>query len=443
MKRRKFLLSCASTLGSGIALAGVQQPLWKTLERTKDAVEVRNTAKNLIFILLDGAPSHVDTFDLKVGSYTPTFLGARSIGGGNRWPAGLMPELDQRLDKFSIVRSISAIEAVHDRAVYHVLTSHRMNPATVSDVPHFGSVLSHMLAEQRNAAYNLPTVIRVGAFGPGAGFLDSAHYGLTVNQFGQVENLNHSFEGANDRLDLLNGLQGKMGRIRDERFKYLGFHDQAQSMMSDQELVDLFAGAENLEFEPDTLFRTQCEMAVNVLKAQKGTRVIQLRQEGWDHHSDIYDTDNFFNLYGLSRAFDKGMAYLLDELEATPAANGDGTLLDETLVVAMGEFGRTVGNLNSDRGRDHFPSVVPALFAGGGVKPGRVIGASNAIGEYITDTGWSHNRYMTINDVVATIYSAMGVGWHQRLISAQTGRTFDMVDSPQVGQVYEIDSLFT
>ena len=145
----------------------------------------------------------------------------------------------------------------------------------------------------------------------------------------------------------------------------------------------------------------------------------------------------------MSRAFDSGFSYLIDALSALPGAGGPNkTLLDETLIVAMGEFGRTTGRVNTSGGRDHFPVVVPAIFSGGGIKPGRVVGRTNNSGSLISDPGWSRNRFMGINDFLATIYSALGIDWTERFLDTPSGRVFEIVDTSVTGPAYAVDELF-
>jgi len=169
-----------------------------------------------------------------------------------------------------------------------------------------------------------------------------------------------------------------------------------------------------------------------------------LSLSGWDHHIGIYNENDPIGLPSLCRALDEGLSYLLDELAAAPAVTPANTsLLDDTLVVVMGEFGRTTGPLNTSAGRDHYPFVVPALFAGGGTAAGRIIGQSSEDGSAIVDPGWSRNRYMAVNDVLATIYSAMGVDWTERFEDTPSGRVFEIIDPNISGPAYAIDTLFS
>ena len=103
-------------------------------------------------------------------------------------------------------------------------------------------------------------------------------------------------------------------------------------------------------------------------------------------------------------------------------------MLDETLVVLMSEFGRTPGPLNHMAGRDHHKYVFPALFAGAGVKGGLVIGASDADGARCAEPGWNQKEQPRIENVVATIYSALGIDWSKEVRNLPSGRTYVYVD---------------
>ncbi len=443
MQRRQFLLGCASTAVAGLGFAGEEPRIWRRLPRTKDGVEPLGTARYLIYVFLEGGPSHVDTFDLKPGSYTPSFIEPQNIGG-LLWPAGTMPKLAAMTDRFSIVRSITAEEAVHSRAVYHLLTAHRQNAALMSEIPHFASMLSFKLEEQRQTGQTLPITMMIGMNPAKNGFLPKSHLGLELSPEGSVANLEHLFEGEARRFELLSRLWSASASMKDKRADNIQFQKQARGMMLDPDLKNLLSPGDQEESnDPVISFRRQCETAVRVIAANKGTRVFQLQLDGWDHHISIYQPNAAFGLQRRSMAFDEGFSYLIDALSSQPAHGGEpGSLLDQTLLVAVGEFGRTTGPLNSSNGRDHFPYVVPALFAGGGVQPGRVIGVTSSQGDVITDPGWRRTRYMGINDLAATVYSALGIVWTERFTETPSGRTFEMVDTSQTGPAHIIDQLF-
>ncbi|NBO64500.1 MAG: DUF1501 domain-containing protein, partial [Acidobacteria bacterium] len=166
---------------------------------------------------------------------------------------------------------------------------------------------------------------------------------------------------------------------------------------------------------------------------------VHIRLDGWDHHQDIYDPTA--GIYTMARALDKGLGNLLGDLAALPGKGG-GSLLSETLVVAMGEFGRTVGPLTSQNGRDHFFQHF-AVLAGGGVVGGRIIGETSTDGSTTKEAGWSQNRPVAYEDIAATIYSALGIDYTKKLNDDPFGRGFEYVPFASEGAWYPVVELFS
>ncbi len=440
MNRRRFLQSGPLMLGGCLAMGLPSTLRARGLRRLpKAAGAALGSARNLIFIVLEGGPSHIDTFDLKRGAWTPDLLGPELLTNGVDWPSGVMPKLGRMIDRFSILRSLSAQEAVHSRAVYQLLTAHRQSPALADEIPNFVSVAAYFLEAQRRPNDALPTAMVMGFDAIGAGFLPARHKALQMGADGAIPNMAHNRPDADRRFKLLDdqgALQGARGDLRDD---FLEFQAGARRLMADTELAALINQPETDAQEHP--FVRACRTAARTLEADKGARVLLMSLGNWDHHIGIYDPAAPNGLAGLSAAFDDGFSLLIESLAAAPGAGG-GSLLDETLVVAVGEFGRTIGPLNTSMGRDHYPYALPALMAGGGVQPGRVIGATDSAGAYISDPGWSHNRYMLPNDLMATIYSALGVDWTARFEDTPSGRVFEAVDTSLNGPAYPIEELF-
>ena len=443
MKRRDFMSNVALGLGAGItaslsgkAAMGAPRPDWRNLNHRSSA-QPRGTARNLIFVFLAGGASHVDTFDLKTGSETPDLLGPAQIGP-MLWPAGIMPKLAQMTDQFSVVRSITAVEAVHERATYHLTTAQRHDPSRASEVPHFASVMSHMLQPQRRSSDSLPSVVIFGETMAQNGFFPIEHRGITLTEEGEIPNLAHNAPGGPGRQKLLSDLLTQVNP-GDHRGQRVRLQNQAKQLMNDTELHNLLGigGDTEVELDESAAFRRQCQAVVNMLSADKGARVVQMNLGDWDHHINIYAPDA---LPALATTLDDGLSYLIQSLQAKPGKNGV-TLLDETMIVAAGEFGRTTAGLNESAGRDHYPYAMSAFFAGGGVKGGRIIGATDATGSAITDPGWSQARYMGVGDLVATMYSALGLDWTARFTDTPSGRLFEAVPTI-AGANYDIAPLF-
>ena len=162
---------------------------------------------------------------------------------------------------------------------------------------------------------------------------------------------------------------------------------------------------------------------------------IQINYGNWDMHNDIYDTAAAQNLFSLGKPLDDSFAALIDDLKSSG-------LLKDTLIVMTGEFGRTVGRLNSSAGRDHFLQQF-SVFAGGGVKGGKVIGKTNDTGSDVTEFGWSRDRYIRPEDIEATIYSALGINWTSIRYDDPFGRGFEYVPFSEDDLYGPINELFS
>ncbi|MBL8291206.1 MAG: DUF1501 domain-containing protein, partial [Bryobacterales bacterium] len=188
-----------------------------------------------------------------------------------------------------------------------------------------------------------------------------------------------------------------------------------------------------------------CVLARNIVAAGRGTRFIAINQGGWDFHTNIYDRKQKSNQYTKSLELDAAVSALLTDLGNQRDAAGK-SLLDRTLVVIAGEFGRTTGPITVGKGRDHHRFAMSALFAGGGVQGGRIIGATDELGTKVVDPGWSAKRSAYPEDVASTIYSALGIDWTKKLSNTPSGRVFEYVE-PQSGtnffQPTPITELFT
>ena len=134
------------------------------------------------------------------------------------------------------------------------------------------------------------------------------------------------------------------------------------------------------------------------------------------------------NVNSLGRQFDSGLGNLIEDLR-------NENLLDQTLIVAMGEFGRTIGALNATNGRDHFLQQ-STLFAGAGIRGRRAIGATDDRGAVTADPGWSRQRDIRAEDIEATIYSALGIDYTTIRRDDPFGRGFEYVPQSGVADAY-------
>jgi hypothetical protein len=405
--------------------------------QAQEKVQVRGTARFVIFVMLQGGQSHVDGWDLKEAKWTPQDFEIREIQPGVKWPASLYPRLAQQFDRFSLVRSLEAWDAVHARAQYYVQSAHTLNPALQREVPPVGSVVAYEFASRRRPTDTLPTYVATNVKTSQVGLLKSGFLPATHSPFHIDTTVGlsaFSLEEASRqefmrRWELLKNFDERLRNDTSLAAKayrdYHNYYESAVSMVSDSRASQAF------KIEPadrERYGKTQlgdgCVIARNLVEADAGTHFVFVNHYDWDHHGRIYAEGSH---YRMSRELDTALSSLFDDLAERKRPDGR-SLLDETLVVCMGEFGRTPGELNLMKGRDHHQFAFTGLFAGGGVQGGRVIGRTDEIGARVVEPGWEPKRSIYMEDVAATIYSAMGIDWKKQITGTPSGRAFYYIE---------------
>ncbi|MEO7918850.1 MAG: DUF1501 domain-containing protein, partial [Thermoanaerobaculia bacterium] len=433
----------------GLVLSWFLKPSAMALASTSALVTTRGTAKNCIFIWLPGAPSQIDTFDLKEGSWTPTDFAPTNFGSGLRFPQGLLPKTADHLGELAIVRSCLSWALVHGLAQTWTQISRNPSGATGAIAPHLGAVTALELAPHRTAADVLPSFVALnsGTSIAGSGYLPSIYSPFSVQPTANgLPSLTHPDGSARFGLrytDLqaldatLRGAEplGKSGA------DLAGFYTQAKTLMDSPDVNALFA------YTPDestryggTAFGNSCLVAKKLLAGRRGARFIQVTLNGWDNHANIYAKTGA-GLYTQALQLDAALANLLTDLKASPGETAGKTLLDETIVLVAGEFGRTVGSLNGQGGRDHFLRT-SVVFAGGGVKGGQVIGSTDATGAHLASSGWAENRDVRPEDLAATLYSALGIDYTTVRHDDPLNRGFEYVPYAKDGVYKPIEAVF-
>lgn len=437
--RRHFFRIAGTSLVASY-FADVLDPSLLLASTTTTNATLRNTAKSCIFIFLPGAPSQTDLWDLKEGSWTPSDLAPTSYGD-LRWPQGLMPKTAAHLGKLTLVRSALSWAAVHQLGQVWAQIARNPGGATGAIAPHMGAVVALESQAARTPADVLPGFIALNAGSiPTCGYLPAkyAPFGVTTDESG-LSTLTHP-EGADRftrRWDLLHKLDANRtsGALGKPSLDMNDFYDQAKTLMEAPGVNALFTydDAEHARYGA-TAFGDSLVVARNLVASNKGTRFVQVTLGGWDHHSDIYDKAAAQSIYVQSAELDAGLGALLADLESMK-------LLDQTLIVVASEFGRTVGPLNGQGGRDHFlrNSVV---FAGGGTRGGRAIGKTDATGANVVEYGWSANRDVRPEDVTCTIYSALGIDYTKIRHDDPLGRGFEYVPFAAEGAYAPVEELW-
>jgi hypothetical protein len=408
---------------------------------------LRRSAKNCILIFLAGAPSQIDTFDLKEGLWTPHDF-APATYGEIRFPQGLMPKTAEQIDKLALIRSGLSWAAVHQLAQSWAQIARNPTGATGRIAPHIGAVVSLESQKARVSTDVLPGFVSLGAAPMvKAGYLPAwcAPFGVQPASTG-LALLAHPGGSARlgERWDLLQNIdrdRGSGGGLGKNASDMDAFYGQAKQLVDSPEANKIFSftADEHVRYGA-TAFGDSCVVARNLVAAHRGTRFVQITFGGWDHHTNIYaKTGN--SLYTQMSEFDPGFGALLADLSIMPGVDAGKTMLDETLIVVLGEFGRTVGFLTSSRGRDHLTRMSIAL-AGGGVRGGTTIGKTDPTGATAAEYGWSANRDVRPEDLTSTIYSALGIDYTTVRRDDPLGRGFEYVPFAKDGVYQPVDELF-
>ena len=430
--------------GYGLLGAFADQAMMPLQLRAAGKTNPRGTARFCIVIELAGALSHIDSFDFKENEGTQKDFDVRPIKNDLYLSHRLFPELSKEMDKVSIVRSMKSHEVVHFRGQYYTQAGRPLNPAQASEIPSVGSVIAMELEPQRRPGDTFPTYVGCGldTSGCGAlstGFLHPRHSVLDVNLksgAGAAPSSKEALAVLAERYRLLKELDRAMSPARGGRDRSFGtfsdFQSSAYQILGDPRWPQAFAlGKEETERYGNNEVGLGCLLARNLVQADAGTRYIHIVHPDWDHHRDIYNHAKKSNHYIRCNEFDRAMANLMRDLEKMPSPRHPGkTLLDDTLIVVATEFGRVPGALNGIAGRHHYNLAYLSLFAGGGTKPGRIIGKTDATGEHVIDKGWTYKRsQVKTENIYASIYSALGIDWRKEITNTPSRRAYRYIDT--------------
>jgi hypothetical protein len=410
----------------GLGALGLTLPAWQQAEAAGIVRQAAAKAKSVILIFNCGAPSHIDLWDLKPdapddvrGPYKPIATNVDGIRIGE-----LLPELAKRADMYSIVRTVSHKQSSHNAGMYWTITgkpypqdSTIINPAR-SDHPSFGTLTGWLARKEGYRGAIPPYVITPAPHCDSTVYLTPGQYG---SQLGpeydpfvlnsdpnkkdfKVPNLDLSPGVTVSRMEKRRGLLESVDQaLRDYENTSIdgldGVQQKAFSLVTSSEVRKAF----DLTQEPDNvrdrygrhtwgqshlLARRLVEAGSKFVTTVNGQSII------WDTHKDNFNLLKNRLVPPMERAF----VALLDDLK-------DRGLFDSTLVVWMGDFGRTP-KINRDTGRDHWPPCNSIVLAGGGIRGGTVVGSSDRLGAY-PDT-----RPTTPADIHATVFKLLGYDPH-------------------------------
>jgi Protein of unknown function (DUF1501) len=432
MKRRDFLHAGA------LAALGLGVTDWLTLKALGAVPEEKDI--NCIMLFLVGGPSQLDTFDMKPnapaeirGPYRPIKTNADGIE-----ICEVFPRTAKNADKFSLVRSVyHTAAAVHDTG-HQMMQTGRLFQGGI-EYPHIGSVLSKLRGPKGDVPAHVLLPRPIGntggnmPHGQKAGFLGKLYDPFVLNadpsepNFAVPDLLPPDYissvrvDRRRSLREMVDSSVKNMDASQDARLLNTTFH-QAYTLMSSAKAREAFS----IKDEPEKTreryglnrFGQSCLLARRLV--ERGVRFVTVNmfetvfnEITWDIHGSkpFSPISCYRDLVGPM--FDHAYASLLEDLQ-------ERGLLEKTIVVAMGEFGRTP-KINPAGGRDHWPQAWTILIGGGGIKGGRVVGSTDEIGAYPVE------RPTSPAEIAATVYKGLGIDLDKDLPGPQ-GRPIRLVD---------------
>ncbi|MBL8842630.1 MAG: DUF1501 domain-containing protein [Planctomycetes bacterium] len=355
--------------------------------------------KHLILLWMAGGPSQIDTFDPKPGAPTQGRFGVLPTDRADWLFSQHLPKLRDRAGSLAVLRTLRSTEGSHSRA--SDLLHFGYTPTPAIPYPTLGSIVAHQLGD---ADHPLPPFVQIDGMPGTSGYLgvEAAPF-MVRNPTGKIDNLNYR-RGVDaprmDRREELRGLleagfaeRGGAGVARANESQ----RRRARRLM-DTELVSAFALEQESDAVRDRYGRGRFGQGVLLARrlVERGVAAVEVVLRGWDTHNDNFNTTK-----GLCDELDPAFAQLIDDLQ-------ERGLHDDTLVVCMGEFGRTP-RINPTDGRDHWINNACVAFSGGGTKGGTVVGTTDATGEQTVDAP------VTVADLFATVAKTLTVSGEQIL----------------------------
>jgi hypothetical protein len=383
---------------------------------------------NCIMIWLDGGPSHFESFDPKPGAPTEVRGDLKpiptSVPGVHFCEA--IPKLAKTFDKYTVLRSVCHKDPNHGGGNHYMMTgSPTPVPvgcgAFVTFHPSFGSVVSWKRGIRSGlpAYMTAPEMSRSG----GPNFLGAKHAPFVIkgspsSKDFRVRDVVLPSEISSGRALTRQQLRQSLDRLTrfadkaadDPAVSFDSYYQQGLSLVTSQQAQAAF----DISKEPDDVrdFYGRNDFGQRLLMCRRlvevGVSFITCYSGGWDHHTGI------FNAYKGSQIanLDQGISALITDLDRRG-------MLESTMVLCLGEFGRTP-KVNKDAGRDHWPHAMSILAAGAGIPGGQIVGATDAKGYYASENVHSPE------DFAASLYTKMGIDPHLHL-QTNTGRPIQLV----------------
>lgn len=399
ISRRKFLsLGMAVSAGLIFSKFGYAKHIASKYPNLSFMNPLNAQAEAVIVLWLAGAPSQFETFSPKPKSKNGGLTKAIQTNVSGVEIADNFPLLSKQMDKITLIRTLTSKEGNHARASYLMHTSYP--PTGVVKHPSFGGITAKELGGAKE--FDLPYFVSLSGPSYSAEFLGKEYSPYVIKDVKKpLQNINKyttvNDSRFNERVNLLKDIDDNFYKEKgvDDINEHKIIYEKSIKMMNSP-LIKAFDISEESDVMKqaygDNDFGKGCLMARRLVEA--GVKFVEVTLDGWDTH-----TDNFSRSANLAKQLDPAFSTLVQDLSQKG-------MLDRTLVICMGEFGRTPV-INANEGRDHYPDAFACAVAGGGIRGGRVYGETNDDGNQIV------SNPVPPENLFATLCHQLGIDYNK------------------------------
>jgi len=477
LSRRELLKLFGVTVG-GSLVGSAGFPL--KIQAQSKKVTPRKNVRNIVFVQNCGAMSPPECLDFHESKFTAKDLNIEYCNGNKDFPISrtIFPNYEKWAPKAALVRSMYENSLVHFSAQYHTQAGRALNAAILREIPAFGSIISMELDKERRDTDTFPTFMSFDVWNArcpqiGAGMLHPKFSGMDINTgsvfdaFGGNEgDTNANNAKLAERWEVLGRMSevAPSGGIGGKASDYKAHYEYAFKILMDERFKKVL----HLSDEDKARYAVPKDkgnakiglaflLARNVLAADAGSRFIYVANSynggngPADNHDQLYGRGAQapkgaqLSIYESGPRLDAAFGNFIEDISKMPGKEKGKTMLDETLVVVVHEFGRNP-EMNSNAGRDHWGACYTDMFIGGGIKPGKIIGKTDNY--KVLDNGWAFKEQPMKDHGVATMYSAVGIDYSKKITDTPSGRAYEYQQTAPLGgpafiPLTEINELYT
>jgi len=456
LSRRDLL----KALGIGLSASIADSAAWpKRIQAQSNKITPRKSARNVVVLQNCGAMSPPEALDFNESKWTAKDLDIQMVNADFPISKTLFPNYQKWAPKAALVHSMMENSLVHFAAWYHSIAGRALNAAIVKEIPAFGSVVAMELEKERRESDTFPAFMSIDMWNircqMGSGMLSPKYGRLDLN----TSNIFDTFGGesgvAQDLLQKRFAGLSRLSEVSDghgvgeKADEYEADYAYAYKLLMDPRFKKLLAitPEEKKRYGVDkdpgvAKIGLALLLARNTLLADAGARLLWVSNSyngdngSFDNHNQLYGRGALapkgaqLSIYDSCPRLDAAFGSFIEDLSKLPGKEPGKTMLDETLVVMMHEFGRTP-DMNSVGGRDHYGLIYTDMYMGAGVKPGRIIGKTNNY--KMLDIGWGHKEQPMKDHFASTIYSALGIDYSKKIVDTPSGRAYEYQQTAPLG----------